>query len=421
MTRFFAIKSQALFGLLLSLLITTAHAELSLAEAEALALKNDPLIGGHRASAGALGEKAVADGQLPDPRIKLGLMNFPTDSFDRAQEPMTQLQVGVSQMFPRGDTLRYKSQVGRSMQRAHQARADAQALKARREVREAWFDAYYWREAGRLVAKNQALFKQLVNITRSRYAAGGRNQQDVIRAELELEMLADRELKILAKYDMARARLARWVGAERAGDTLPDKMPELADPPDFEVLTEALETHPMMRVKSESVAASDAKIAIAREAYKPAWSIDLTYADRSGDNMDGSARADFVSAMLMFELPLFTGKRQDKRLAAGELEKTAAMQARAARLLELRKSLDTHHAEWKRLSERERRYHVSLIPRARDNAEASLNAYQADRGDFTMLMRARITELDTQIRALKLRTDRAKAQAALLYLAGEDV
>ena len=419
MTRVLATSPQALCGLILTLLISPAYAELSLAEAEALAVGGDPIIRDHHARAAALGEQAVADGQLPDPRIKLGLMNFPTDTFDRGQEPMTQLQIGVRQMFPRGNSLHYKSARGLSMQRAHQARAEAQALKARMSVREAWFDSYYWREAGRLVAENRATFGQLVNITRSRYAAGARNQQDVIRAELELDMLEDRETEIQSMKDMARARLARWVGTERSRDDLPKTMSELGEPPDFDELLRAIEAHPLLRVESENVAASDATIAIAREAYKPEWSLDLTYADRSGANMDGSARADFLSAMLMFELPLFTAKRQDKRLAASELEKTAAMQAREARLLELRKMLDTRHAEWRRLEQRVRAYQTRLIPRAHDNAEASLNAYQADRSDFTLLMRARITELDTQIRALKLRVDHAKAQAALLYLAGE--
>ncbi len=38
--------------------------------------------------------------------------NFPTDSFNINQEPMTQLTVGVSQMFPRGDSLALPSQHG---------------------------------------------------------------------------------------------------------------------------------------------------------------------------------------------------------------------------------------------------------------------------------------------------------------------
>jgi hypothetical protein len=40
--------------------------------------------------------------------------------------------------------------------------------------------------------------------------------------------------------------------------------------------------------------------------------------------------------------------------------------------------------------------------------------------EFTTLMRARITDLDVRLDDLRIRVDRAKAQASLLYLAGED-
>ena len=87
---------------------TAGQAELDLAEAERLALAQDPLIGRFHSLAEANREQAVAEGQLPDPKLRLGALNFPTDSFNRSQEPMTQLLVGLSQAFPRGDTLALK-------------------------------------------------------------------------------------------------------------------------------------------------------------------------------------------------------------------------------------------------------------------------------------------------------------------------
>ena len=76
------------------------------------------------------------------------------------------------------------------------------------------------------------------------------------------------------------------------------------------------------------------------------------------------------------------------------------------------------HADWTSLNDRVERYRSILIRRAQQNVEAALDAYQSDRGDFTQLMRARLTELDTQLKALRVEVDRAKARARLLYLAG---
>jgi hypothetical protein len=55
---------------------------------------------------------------------------------------------------------------------------------------------------------------------------------------------------------------------------------------------------------------------------------------------------------------------------------------------------------------------------ARENAKAALYGYQSRGTQFNTLMRARITKLETELKALRLRTDRAQVQAQLLYLSG---
>jgi outer membrane protein TolC len=405
--------------LLTSLVFQSAHAELGLQEAEQLAINDDPMLAGLREKAQAFQEQAVADGQLPDPQLKFGLLNYPTDTYSRTQEPMTQVKVGVQQMFPPGSTLEHKSKRTAFMGNAQMATALDQELKIRRAVRQSWLETFYWIEAGRLVKESQDLFNQLVNITHSRYATGGENQQDVIRAELELEMLSDKQSNITAMEEKSRAELARWVGADTARQPLGNNFPHLNTPAVYEQLNTDLEKHPTMHAENAKVEASQQSVAIAREAYKPKWMLDLSYGARGGENPDGSERADFASAMVMVDVPLFTGKRQDKRLAASQHRANAVMQGRETRYRELQRMLDQTHADWVRLGERVQRYEDTLLPQARANAEASLNAYQSDRGDFTMLMRARITELDTRLQALRLKVDHAKAQAGLLYLGGE--
>ncbi len=99
--------------LFLGLFMAPAHAEgpISLEEAVRIALgAGDPTVARHEAQAAALGDTAVADGQLPDPRLMVGFVNWPTDSFDYDQEPMTQIQVGVLQRFPQGNILHFQQQ-----------------------------------------------------------------------------------------------------------------------------------------------------------------------------------------------------------------------------------------------------------------------------------------------------------------------
>ena len=53
------------------------------------------------------------------------------------------------------------------------------------------------------------------------------------------------------------------------------------------------------------------------------------------------------------------------------------------------------------------------------NSVSTLKAYQNNLTDFTTLIHARLTELNTQIDMLKIRINRAKSQANLLYFPGE--
>ena len=83
----------------------SAGTPLTLERAVKAAQLNDPWLVGNRHSQDAIESMSVAAGTLPDPQVSLGLANVPTDTFDFDQEPMTQFKVGVTQMFPRGDSL----------------------------------------------------------------------------------------------------------------------------------------------------------------------------------------------------------------------------------------------------------------------------------------------------------------------------
>ncbi|MFT5770509.1 MAG: hypothetical protein ACI9H8_002498, partial [Lysobacterales bacterium] len=70
---------------------------LSLEQAEALAILNDPSVWAIQANKNALAESAIAAGQFPDPMLKFGMNALPTDTFNLGQEPMIQFQFGIVQ------------------------------------------------------------------------------------------------------------------------------------------------------------------------------------------------------------------------------------------------------------------------------------------------------------------------------------
>jgi len=408
----------ALFLTLLPALAAGAPEILTLDETERLALEVDLTAPRFEALANARREQAVAVGQLPDPKLKLGAVNLPIDSFDRKQENMTQMQVGIQQAFPPGRTLGLRSEQAQVMAGADLARASTMTRQVLRDVRERYLDIFYQVEAGRIIDSSRELFDQLLEVTGFYYAQGRKNQQDVLRASVELSLLDDRRTRVRTAEDRMRADLARLIGQQAAYRSLSESFPDFGKLPTRAELEAAIPSHPSLQAADIVVEAGQVGVDIARQKYKPGWMLDVTYGNRA-DNKDGSSRDDFLSAMVIMDIPLFTGKRQDRVLATRQQEVEAARLQRDDRYLRLKRQLDADYAEWLRLDERLQLYQSTIFPEAIQNAETSLTAYQSGVTDFTGVMRARITELDVKLQKLRIRVDKAKAEARLLYIANE--
>jgi len=396
-------------------LFTSARAELSLSEALQMALEADPAVSASRFRAVALQEQSVADGQLPDPRLTLGVFNVPLDDFSMKKEAASQLRTGIKQAFPRGQTLRYRKQHTEWLGKAEQARTRLTEQQITRDVRETYLELYYQEKAAGIIEQSRDLFDQLVEITRAHYASGRVSQQDVLQAQLELSRLDDRATQISAQADVQRAKLTRWIGA--AGwQPIAQAFPVLPDPEPKSRLKASLTEHPAVASASAQVEANQQLVKAAREQYKPGFDVGLEYRKRFGNEADGGDRPDQVAAMVTLDLPLFTGKRQDKRLVASQQQTEAAIQSREQLLREMQRTLESDYARWQRLGEQETLYREHLLREAGENAEAALTSYQNGINEFNTLMRARITELDVRLQDIRIRVDRSKAQARLLFL-----
>lgn len=388
---------------------------LSLQEAVELAIAlRDPSVTRHLETTQALGELAVAESQIPDPQLRIGLANWPTDSFDYEQDPMTQVQVGIKQQFPRGKTLEATRQRIHAESDVWRAAAALQERQVIFEARSSWLEFFYWHYARETVTQSRAAVRELLAVVESSFATGLQNNQDLLRAELELSLLDDRAVDVERQIDTHRADLARFVGAMDASRPLAQDLPELPSLPAPDRLSDALAAHPALRREDARVAVGKSSVDVAKEQYKPGFSVDVGYGAR------GANRADLASVMLLVDVPLFTSNRQDRRLAAAEHERASAEMGRAARLLELKQELDRAYADWKRLGERTALYEKVVVQRSASNAEAALAGYQSQVSDFAELIRSRLDHLEIGLKLRRLEVDRALAHARLLYMVGEN-
>ena len=295
------------------------------------------------------------------------MFNLPTDDFDINSEPNTQLRFGVSQSFPRGKTLTFKEKQTKWAGNAEYQLATDEVTKSIRSVREHYFDLYNQIGAQLIIDESRKYFAQLVDIAESYYKVGRANQQDLLQAQLELTRLDDRVIELKTKEDLARAELSKWLD-EKAFDPIEKEYPTLPFLVSQQEIIDSLIHHPSVQAEDAMVSFFDEGVAIAREQYKPGWSVGVEYRKRFGDNIDGSNREDQAAAMVKVDLPIFTDQRQDRRLAASQHQASAAKYVRSDKLQSLRQAVLSDYANWTRLSERSELYESRLVPEANANA-----------------------------------------------------
>ena len=405
-----------------AVLAVGAHAQqnlpLTLAEAEKLALENEPGQASLLARSDAFAERAVAAGALPEPVLRVGLNNYPIESGGFSTEGMTHALVGLHQAFPPGKSRSIASR--RSVLLADQMSlgAEARGREVLASARTAWLETFYWQRAHELVSESRPFFDDLAAVTRSLYAVGRRNQQDVLRAELELSRLDDRLIEIARERDFAKAGLGRWVG-EAVLRPIADKLPDWEPPPSREVLLEHLDSHPAMQAAGVRVAAEDAGVSLADEQKKPGWAIDLGYSYREGMLSNGDPRSDFVSLSVSVGLPFLGGRnRQDRELAAALSERRAAVSSREQLSRQLRSQLEAMYSRWAQVDRRLSLYEHRILRQTDEQAQAALAAYQRDTGDFADVMRGYIDDLNARLDYVRLQVERAQSHAALAGLGG---
>ncbi|MEE4301425.1 MAG: TolC family protein [Pseudomonadales bacterium] len=400
--------------LLCALHLSGAAEPLTLAEAERLALADEPGLAARLAEAAALREDAVADGQLPDPELSAAAFNFPVDTFDWNQEPITQLRVGLRQRVPGGA----ERSTRRALTRSRAAVLDEEAaLRVRdvlRAVRLAMIELAWRLDEARELEASVELLEELEQASLAGYRQGRGAQQDVLRARLEQQVLRDRLASNAAALDAARAELARWVGdvARRAEPAVPET--GLVAPAG----AEALARHPRLRVLEAAAVVADRGVDLARTAYAPDWSVEVTYGARDELPPAGD-RPDFLTAAVSVQLPLFRADRQDRRLAAREGEHEAARARHLDALRELDRALAAERAREAELTTRLALHQTELLPLARETVAAARAGLSSDVVDYAEVVRAALAEIDLRLRRDALRWDLARSRVRLAWLTGD--
>lgn len=407
-------------AILLPLSGTTAQAQddgiaLELDEAQDLAITRQPLLEAQSAAVKAARENAVTASQLPDPRLTGGITDLPIEGADRYSlrgDDFTMLTVGLMQDFPRAEKRRLMGARGEHEADMAEQMLNASRLQVRREAALAWIAVWQPERAADLTRASVREAELQLEATQIAYTAGRVSQAEVLAARVSAALLRDDLLGMEQTAQVARGKLSRWIGAGSAQRLLCLDLPAWPAPSALEPMLAQLRAHPHLNAEARRVAVAQDEVALAEQAYKPDWGVELEYGNRSDF-------ADFVSLNFQIDLPVFTANRQDRGLAAKLAEQTAAEQTREDSFRREEAELRLNWQAWQRLQERLRQFDSDILPQSEQRSAVAVAAWQAGQGTLAAVLDARRMALDNRMKQLELQTQAAQARVHLLYFVGE--
>lgn len=349
----------------------------ALAKAKATA----PSVKAKSLSADATRSARIAAGQLPDPKLALGIDSFPISgplAFEPQRDSFTWARVGISQDIP--NLAKRRAQRGRAD--SDIAVADAGTLVEVRTVEVqtaiAWINLAYAER--RLAALDDVLARlgRIVRTTPSAVASGNARPAQTLAGRAALARLQDRRDELVSAVARAKADLTRWTG--EADPEIAGAVPEMTVDP--AKLRAGLERHPSLALLTAQAGRADADLRLAQADRRPDLGIDLSYQRR--DPRFG----DYVSAGVTIGLPLFKKRRQDPLIAARAADAGSARADADAALRALTADLEAgladhvmHHDQWMRARD-------VLQPLAQERVTLEVASYAAGRASLIDLVDA---------------------------------
>jgi outer membrane protein TolC len=364
-------------------------------------------------------------GTLPDPVVSFGAMNFPTDSFDRDQEPMTQLQVGISQAFPFPGKLNLREEAAEFDAQAAFYTADETRLMLIANVQQKWWQIFYLDRAIDTIRSNQVLLKQFIDVAKTKYETGKGLQQDVLLAQLEQSKLIDKNIQIQALRSNQAILLNTMMNLRANAEvslprTVNKSLPTILN--EHRLYQLAAIHRPIIKQREQTVAASESRLDLAKRNEYPDFNVAVNYGNRSGNNpmpMSGS-RSDFVSVMVGIKVPLYSGRKQSKaiRQKSSELEKNhyAVLDEKGRVSAEI----STAVTDYRRAGEQMSLFGSGIVPQARQTVQSMLAGYQVSKVDFLNLVRSQITLLNYELQYWKSLSEAKQALAKIQAAVGEE-
>ncbi|GAW87220.1 conserved hypothetical protein [Bathymodiolus platifrons methanotrophic gill symbiont] len=361
-------------------------------------------------------------GTLPDPVISFTALNLPVDTFDIAQENMTQMQGGISQAIPFFGKLALREQAATFQSEAAFYDVTEARFHLLRDVKNTWWALFYLDRALDIIATNQSLLRQFVKIAQTKYEVGEGLQQDVLLAQLELSQLLNNKIRLIGSQNKIKAQLNALLNKPaNHAFSLPDQVVE--DLPilqaEQDLFNQAESYRSILASRRKSIHAAQSRLDLARKDLLPDFTVGAYYGGRE-DTLSGEKRADFLSLKLSMNVPIFAASKQQKAIDQRSSELMQQRYAMQDQWNKVRAEISTAYSAFQQTKSQSLLFKNGIIPQARQTVASMLAGYQVNKVDFLNLVRSQITLYNYETQYWKALSEANQALAQLTAVVGKE-
>jgi len=330
----------------------------------------------------------------------------------------------IMQTFPWFGKLSLRKDKASERANALEAAYDARKLNLFYQVKEPFFEYAYLARAVDVTQENVDLLNFFERIARAKYVVGNMTQSAVTRVQVELGKLEDR----LSTLNHMRAPIAAKLNAalnrpSQAELPWPKPVDDVSmEASDDELLAWLSKNNPDLRALDFQVNEAKVGMDLARKEYFPDLTLDVQWIE-TGEALNPAVEdsgKDPIIAGITFNLPIWYGK-----LNAGEREASAryygSMEERSERENVLKADLEMALFRYRDAHRKLRLYRDSLIPKAKQSLEVTLQEFETGKGAVLDVIDAQRTLLQFELEVERARADRAQRLAQLEMLVGKQI
>jgi len=356
---------------------------------------------------------------LPDPMLSYSYFG---QSVETRLGPQRN-KFSLSQKFPFFGKLSLKGEIARKGASVLEEQYMVVKLNIVLKVKKAFFSLFWLDRAIRIAQEEKEVLKRLTKIAEKKYETGEANQQDVLKAQLEISKVQDKILILNQRRRAIAAELNALLNRHPdsfIGEVEEFEVPELRF--ELEELYEwAREMRPELRKAQHFIEKNEESLKLAKKNYFPDFRLMFDYIDIGGGTTTNikDGRNSWM-ASVGINIPIWR-----KKLHAAEAEAATKLKASQDSYKNIQNEtlsrVNELFFEVETVSEQVNLYKYSLLPQAEQSFKASEIGYFTGKVDFLNLLDTERMVLLIRIGYFKTIADLGKSLAQLERVIGKDL